>query len=1706
MADGTSISIGFNTKEAQQEIKNLTNAMKQTQNEFKITDTTLKSTGSSVDILKNKYQSLSTQMKQQSEITAKCTQGVESYSQKQEAARQRLEKANEAYAKGKTEMRGNKEELQKLKDEVSKAEKAVKSADTGYERWNNKLSQSRLAEANLRNELNQTSEALKKQSSYIAQVQEKYKQLNARTSGLQKGLTTTGKVLTTGVTLPIATAAAYAVKSFNEVDDGADIVIEKTGATGEAAKELEAIYKQVAKEIPGEFNDIGSAVGEINTRLGFTGDKLKTASKDFLKFARVNKADVNTAVQLVTRAMGDASIPADEYKTVLDAVTVASQKSGISIESLTTNLAKYGAPMRALGLGLKDSIALFAAWEKSGVNTEIAFSGMKKAISNWGKAGKDSRIEFAKTLQDIKSAPDIAAATTKAIEVFGAKAGPDLADAIKGGRFEVSEYMEALANAGGTVDNTYNEIIDGTDEAKLAIQNIKVSFSELGEKIVTTAGPALQSLAKDIGWLIDRFGELDEGTQNNILRFGLLAAAAGPVLSLASKGVKVVNGGISLFSKLATVFGGTTTAATVAAKATAAAGETTTAATTTAAAGTAAWTSGLGSLASAAGTAAIPLGILTAALAAPAAVAGVSMSAIEQYHKNLIASGNEAVRQAKDYEEKVKTSYNMEQEAKTVEDYYNRYSQLIQLKDTDLDTEKTMAERKEIEQWFIDNYGQYINAEEQKNGVHQDTLEFIRDITAAERERADAEKQASLQKTKNEASSRRDNAEKSKEEIPKLQGNIDNFTKKIQQSEILKSKLETLKVQYEALDKYDSEALQKFMNKNKAIADEYKQLAGVDLKYPELSKQIENLSGMQEDWNNQIKYNQDLVDGHKRSIQEYKESLNVLQGAVADEALSKSGFSSIGDLFASEDVTAINNAINNVISKCYELGMTTEETGLSVALFKNGFSNLKDAMASGDKDMKKVIDDFNTYMHTVGDMPDTVSVTVNANGDIEIIDTVQEKMDNIDGTKAEAKVSISDDGGEQTVLTLQELIDKFGAAKAVALLKADDKATVTIDGVSYRLSEYNTETGVAILKADDSDAELVIRTATGEVQGFNMAEGTATLKVDDSRVNSVLQAAVAKVRNWTNSVFANLGFTHHAKGTSNSAGGPAIINDETGVSDPRELVEHNGEYYLFEGKNVLVNLSKGDSVYTAAQTKKMLANLPHYATGTNNESFNNAKSDFEYKKKTSVVTDSESLLWWKNILQEYASDADVVKEANIEIYELTKKINDNAIKDYKNRIKKQESNSKDWIEYEIKMHNLSIDEQIAAYGRMDDNYYKTLVEMQENTTMTAEELEEVWSEYYDTIRDHEMKVADLKKKNLENQNKESLKYIEERTYYNDWEKFDDSPEAAYDRIKERNSQSLLNGEITQDEYNQNMTDAGQKLYEGRLENSKKWLEMQKKYGAITDEEYRAGLKRIKEYTEQFYKEGIISGKYYYEAMDDANSDLFDNMSASLESYINQYYESQKEMLTARKNEIEAEYNAMEAAEKKADRLAELKDLQAQYEKYQNAVTIEGKKKLKEIQDNIDSLKKEEATEIREAEKQSRLDEVDKENEELEKEQESALKGISQYTAQALGIISGGNDEMVSKFNKVVENYNNQQAQLAQSGYDTVSKIVDMTNSKLAELGQNLQPQSAGNGDVKVTVTQTFNNNINDEVSAMAYGKHASSLARDLEWVSKIKFN
>ena len=136
------------------------------------------------------------------------------------------------------------------------------------------------------------------------------------------------------VSAAIAALGAASLAAFEEVDEGADIVIKKTGATGEAADALEESYKNVAGSIVGDFADIGTAVGEVNTRFGVTGEDLEDLSTLFLEFADINDTDVNSAVDGVDRALKTFNVDQSQAKNVMGLLSSTAQKTGISMDDM----------------------------------------------------------------------------------------------------------------------------------------------------------------------------------------------------------------------------------------------------------------------------------------------------------------------------------------------------------------------------------------------------------------------------------------------------------------------------------------------------------------------------------------------------------------------------------------------------------------------------------------------------------------------------------------------------------------------------------------------------------------------------------------------------------------------------------------------------------------------------------------------------------------------------------------------------------------------------------------------------------------------------------------------------------------------------------------------------------------------------------------------------------------------------------------------------------------------------------------------------------------------------------------------------------------------------------------------------------------------------------------------------------------------------
>lgn len=456
------------TGEFNDAIKKSNSEMTYLRAEMKRNGEQMKSSGKTVELLEERHELLSRQL--------------EASEDKTEALRKKVEKAAEIYGE-------NSEEVTKLKTQLANAE---------------------AAEERMRREVAECADELEAQRKATDKAEESTEDLDESLDKAgQSAEGFNGKIGAVAVGVAAAAAALVefgqsAIEAFNEVDEGADNVIKATGATGEQAAALEESYNKVASQIVGDFGDIGSALGEVNTRFGFTGSKAEDATKRFLKFSEVTGMDATSAVQAVSRAIESNGLHSSEYANILDALTAAGQATGVSVDTLATSLTDNGAVMRTMGYDTNETIAILAQFEKAGVNGSSVTRGMQTAIKKWSADGKDAKTEFAKMVQGISDGSVTAA---EAYDVFGAKAGVELVDAIQTGRFSYEDMLSVIEGSKGALESTFQGTVDGGYELDLAMQNCKIALAEVGGVIGTELTPVFQWFSDTaIPALVDGFG------------------------------------------------------------------------------------------------------------------------------------------------------------------------------------------------------------------------------------------------------------------------------------------------------------------------------------------------------------------------------------------------------------------------------------------------------------------------------------------------------------------------------------------------------------------------------------------------------------------------------------------------------------------------------------------------------------------------------------------------------------------------------------------------------------------------------------------------------------------------------------------------------------------------------------------------------------------------------------------------------------------------------------------------------------------------------------------------------------------------------------------------------------------------------------------------------------------------------------------------
>ena len=289
--------------------------------------------------------------------------------------------------------------------------------------------------------------------------------------------------------------AQSAYEAYQAFDEGQDNMIKKTGATGEALEQLTENYTNVMKSVLTDSDSAGNAIGEINTKFGLTGEELEDLSKKFIKFADLNNTDVVSSIDAVQSASEAWGVSSENVGDLLDLLNKTSNQTGASVDSLASSLTTNAASLKDMNFNVEEAVSFMGQLETSGVDSASVMAALKKALANAAKDGKSTSEALSELQTAMENADSTSEATVEAMELFGAKAGPAIAEACQSGRLNFKDLSKAMTDYQGNVDTTYDATLDGVDKIKLAWQGIK---TEVGAEV----GALLDDISPEIEELV----------------------------------------------------------------------------------------------------------------------------------------------------------------------------------------------------------------------------------------------------------------------------------------------------------------------------------------------------------------------------------------------------------------------------------------------------------------------------------------------------------------------------------------------------------------------------------------------------------------------------------------------------------------------------------------------------------------------------------------------------------------------------------------------------------------------------------------------------------------------------------------------------------------------------------------------------------------------------------------------------------------------------------------------------------------------------------------------------------------------------------------------------------------------------------------------------------------------------------------------------
>ena len=394
-----------------------------------------------------------------------------------------------------------------------------------------------------------------------------------------------GDMLTRNVTTPIVNVGTMAAQSAIQFDTAMANVRKTSDMTDDQIEKLAQSALELSKTQPVTADTILN-IEALGSQLGVSNDKLESFAKTVSGLDIATDMDFETAGKQMAQFANITSMSEDEFSNYASTIVdlgnnLATTESDISNMSL-----RLAGLTSTANFSQAEIMGMAGAMSSLGINAEAGGSAMTQIVAQISKSvesGGDSIEAYAKVAGT--SAEEFAAkwksSPMEALEMV-VQGIHNLDESGQGVDTTLSELgitsirqadvMRRLAGNTDTLKNAVdrantawgentaltNEVNSRNESLESRIQVLKNKLEAIAITIgrplveaVISATDALQPFIDFVGNLAQQFANADTGTQQMILGFVGVAAAAGPVLSVLGRITQVVGTGVTAFGNIA---------------------------------------------------------------------------------------------------------------------------------------------------------------------------------------------------------------------------------------------------------------------------------------------------------------------------------------------------------------------------------------------------------------------------------------------------------------------------------------------------------------------------------------------------------------------------------------------------------------------------------------------------------------------------------------------------------------------------------------------------------------------------------------------------------------------------------------------------------------------------------------------------------------------------------------------------------------------------------------------------------------------------------------------------------------------------------------------------------------------------------------------------------------------------------------------------